>query len=220
MHNKVGGCLALLIGLIVFNVIAFAIPVEHNFTFWIVYAFTDLAFFAQAVIWKWAFSNSIASRNKFFGVPLAYVGLVYLFIQVISFAFCLVYSVADWIAVIVCVVVFGLAVIVLILGDIGRFEIKKIDDSVMEDISFLKTLRMEIDILFEREDNPEIKNKLKELVDMVRYCDPTSSPATQSVDENIQQVIEKWKNTGVAVEEIARVKSLINTRKKMLISDK
>ena len=91
---------------ILFNVIAFAVPTDKTITFWIAYAFTVVAFALQIGIWNAAFKATETLKSKFLGVPIIYVGIVYLVLQLIAFAVFMIFPlIPSWIVVIACALV-------------------------------------------------------------------------------------------------------------------
>ena len=74
-RNNVLSYLALGIVFALFHVIAFVIPTEKTATFWTAYGFTVVAFAAQILLWKIAFSkddcnNSSNPTSSFHSVTL------------------------------------------------------------------------------------------------------------------------------------------------------
>ena len=86
MKKKVMAHAVLVIAFALFNVIAFAIPTEKTATFWIAYAFSVVAFAMQIGIWKFSFKGADTLKSKFLGIPLIFVGIAYLIVQIIAFA--------------------------------------------------------------------------------------------------------------------------------------
>ena len=121
---------ALAIAFMLFNVIAFAIPTEKTSSFWIAYVFSSIAFISQIVIWEFAFKGTDTLKSKFIVLPLVFVGIIYLIIQIIAFAIFMAYpQTANWISVVFCSLILGLASICLIGTDMARGEINRVEKS-------------------------------------------------------------------------------------------
>ena len=86
--NKIRGIAALAIVLVVYNVLAFAIPFPKNGCFWAAWVFGLVAILAQAAFLLLAFQHGEGAKSKFYGFPVARVGVVYLCVQLaLSFLF-------------------------------------------------------------------------------------------------------------------------------------
>ena len=80
--NTTRGILMLVIVLAVFSAIAFVIPFPQNTVFWIAYACGIFAILFQLYIFKSSFGKEDA-RSRFYGFPIARLGIYYLVIQLI-----------------------------------------------------------------------------------------------------------------------------------------
>lgn len=68
-------CLAVL--LVLYIVIAFAIPFVHTATFWLSFVFTLIAFAVVAASIYIAFIKNPDAKSKFYGFPIAKIGAIY-----------------------------------------------------------------------------------------------------------------------------------------------
>lgn len=127
--NSSKGYLVLGILFILVSVIAFAVPTAKTTAFWISYVFTVIAIAAQIVIWKTALGRAEALKNKFLGVPVVYIGIVYLVVQIIAFAvFLFIPTLPIWSAVIACAVIAGVSAVCMIAVSIGCNEINRLEN--------------------------------------------------------------------------------------------
>ena len=86
--NKIRFFAALAIVLVVYNVLAFAIPFPKNGCFWGAWVFGLVAILAQAAFLLLAFQHGDGAKSKFYGFPVARVGIAYLCVQLaLSFLF-------------------------------------------------------------------------------------------------------------------------------------
>lgn len=126
--NGSKGCIILAILFVLLSVIAFAVPPAKMATFWISYAFTAAAFAAQIFIWKTALGRTGTLKSKFLGLPVVYIGVVYLAVQIIAFVVFLFFpTLPAWSAVIACTVIAGISSACVIAVNIGANEISRID---------------------------------------------------------------------------------------------
>ena len=83
--NKAKGRLVAIVAilLVVFSVIAFLLPFEKNGIFWISYVFGILAIVLQLYMLKVSFGKEKSVKSRFYGFPIAQIGVVYLAAQMI-----------------------------------------------------------------------------------------------------------------------------------------
>ena len=209
--------MALGIAFIVFNVIAFVVPTVKTKTFWIAYAFTIVAFALQVAVWNTAFKADDALKSKFLGIPIIYVGILYLVLQIIAFAVFFAFPVIpSWIAVIVCVLILGLSAICLIGADAARNEIKRVEEKVNQKVFYIRQLQTDVEMLAEQEQNPETKAALTELAEKIRYSDPMSSEKLAEIEEKINNTLIELKSAADKTAIITKLNSLLTERNKKI----
>lgn len=79
--------LILAIVLAAYLVLAFVIPFAKTAVFWLALVFTLAAFGVQLYVLKLSFTKGKDARSKFYGFPIARIGVVYLIVQ-IALSFC------------------------------------------------------------------------------------------------------------------------------------
>ncbi|MCI8611934.1 MAG: hypothetical protein HFE66_08480 [Clostridiales bacterium] len=207
------GVLAILF--ILFNVIAFAVPTSKTATFWITYAFTAVAFAAQIGVWKLGFKDDDTLKSKFLGVPIIYVGAVYLITSLIAFAVFMTFPmIAPWIAIIVCALITGISAVCLIGADTARDEIRRVEEKVAQKVFYIRELQVDIKMLAEEETDTEIKSKLMKLAEKIRYSDPMSSEKLTDLEEKIKSKVEEVKTSKNKAAIITELDLLLTERNK------
>lgn len=95
--------LILAIVLAAYLLLAFVIPFTKTAVFWLALVFTLAAFGLQLYVLKLSFTKGKDARSKFYGFPIARIGVMYLIVQIaLSFLFMAIAKFcAAWIAVIV-----------------------------------------------------------------------------------------------------------------------
>ena len=206
---------ALGIAFIVFNVIAFVVPTVKTTTFWIAYAFTIVAFALQVAVWNTAFKADDALKSKFLGIPIIYVGILYLVLQVIAFAVFFAFpAIPSWIAVIACVVFLGLSAICLIGANAAKNEIKRVEEKVNQKVFYIRQLQTDVEILAEQEQNPETKAALTKLAEKIRYSDPMSRETLADIEAEIKEKVFKLKTAEHKSDLITELDLLLTERNK------
>lgn len=198
---------------ILFNVIAFAVPTDKTITFWIAYAFTVVAFALQIGIWNAAFKVAETLKSKFLGVPIVYVGIVYLVLQLIVFAVFMFFPlIPSWIVVIACALILGISAISLISADVARGEINRVEEKVNQKVFYIRELQADVEMLAEQEQNPEIKTSLTRLAEKIRYSDSMSSEVLADLETRILEKVTTLKMTDNKLKIIAELDLLLAER--------
>lgn len=198
---------------ILFNVIVFAVPTDKTITFWIAYAFTVVAFALQIGIWNAAFKATETLKSKFLGVPIIYVGIVYLVLQLIAFAVFMIFPlIPSWIVVIACALVLGISAICLISADVARDEINRVEEKVNQKVFYIRELQADVEMLAEQEQNPEIKTSLTRLAEKIRYSDPMSNVALADLEARIREKVTALRTTDHKLEIITELDLLLAER--------
>lgn len=124
MKNKFLYSLILLILFILITVIAFIIPINKTISFWINFGFLFLSFIMQFVI----LFNSFSKNKVFLEIPVYYIGIVYLIIEILCFCILLIFVNFSYkIHLIVNLVVFVIFMILILLSLIGNNIISDLD---------------------------------------------------------------------------------------------
>ena len=111
MKNRVRSWIALGVILVVYSVVAFAPPFVKNGVFWLSYVFGVVAIAVQLYVMHTAFAKGESVKSKFYGFPVANVGIIYMLVQ-LAFGILMMIFAAKlplWIPLIVDVVMLGAA---------------------------------------------------------------------------------------------------------------
>jgi hypothetical protein len=183
----------LAVALIVFSVTAFAFPFKRNGMFWMSYVFGVLAIVMQLYVCKVAFQGTDTVKSKFYGFPVAQIGIIYMAVQlVLSLIFMVLATITPvWIALVLYVLLMGIAVIGFIAADASRDEMERQDVKIQTGTSCMTTLRSLVYTLMEQCDNPESKKQLGKLADEFQYSDPVSSEALKEIEQELENLVSQ-----------------------------
>lgn len=213
--NGVKGYAILALLFVLVSVIAFSVPTEKTRAFWITYAFTIVAFVAQIGIWKTALGRYRILKSKFLGLPVLYIGIIYLIVQVLAFViFLFVPALPTWSAIVICVVIIGFSAICMIFADVARSEIEQVEAKVQEKTSYLKSLQTEIELLAEQENDPAIKAALAQLAEKIHFSDPMSHESLAELEGQISAKVAELEMAINKQEIINELSFLIDKRNK------
>ena len=192
------GAVALLIALVIFVLIAFLVPFPRNGVFWTGFIFGMIAILAQALIWSIAFKGAESARSKFYGVPIARIGTIYLIVQLILSLIAMflawVPAIPAWPFIIVSLLLLAAAALGTIATDITREEIVRQDVQIKRDVSKMRELQSLGNSLVRQCDDAAAKAELQKLSDALRFSDPVSSNATVESETELKQLMEELQN--------------------------
>ncbi|MEZ3426702.1 MAG: hypothetical protein K1W13_04790 [Lachnospiraceae bacterium] len=209
--NKAKGRLVAIaaILLVVFSVIVFLLPFEKNGIFWISYVFGILAIALQLYMLKVSFGKEKSVKSRFYGFPIAQIGVIYLAVQMImSILFmCIAAFVPMQIPIILYLILFAAAAIGFIAADTVRDEIEKQDMQLAKSISCMQELRSKAASLPALCDDIETEKILTDLSDRFKYSDPVSSSVVEEAEKEIAVIMTELQSA-VAESDVDCIKSL------------
>ena len=117
--NMIGAIVAMALVLLLYCVLAFMMPFPRGTVFWLSFAFTVVALLAQIWVLYASFARGEGARSRFFGIPLAKVGLTYLVAQLIAGFVCMAMGtlLPVWVTVVLLILILGAAAVGLIPED-------------------------------------------------------------------------------------------------------
>ena len=196
--NMVRGAAVFAVVLVVFNLIAFLIPFNHTGAFWVGYIFGLVAILAQIPILLIAFRDAESARSKFYGVPIARIGIIYLIAQMALslIAMCLAWiaGVPAWPFVLVSLLLLAAAALGTIATDLTRDEIQRQDVQIKRDVSSMRELQSLGRSLTARCEDAEAASNLQKLSDALNYSDPVSSDATAESEAELKRLLDELQN--------------------------
>lgn len=182
------------IALVCFNVISFVIPLEKNGTFWVGYIFGMLAILLQLVVMKVAFDGAESIRSKFYGFPIARIGVIYGICQILLSFVVMALSpyVPLWIPIIIFTLMLAAASAGCIAADAVRETIEKQDEKLVKDVAAMRNIQSKMNLLVTQVDSSEqLKKALSELNDDIKYSDPVSGKATEELETELEGLINE-----------------------------
>ena len=198
-----------------FNVIAFVISTDKTATFWTAYVFSVVAFAMQILLCNISFGKKDTLKSKFLGIPVIYVGIIYLIIQMVAFAIFMIFpTLPVWLAVVVCAIIFAISAVCAIAVKAGSNEINRIEEKIKVKRAFIQFLQADIEMLVESEANAETKVALKKLAEKVRFSDPMSNEMLSELESRILTKVEELKISSNKTVLIGEIDLLLTERNK------
>ena len=188
MKNSTRSLIVIVIVLVVFSVVAFAIPFAHTTAFWVAYGFGALASLFQLYIFKVSFATDGDAKSRFYGFPTARLGVYYLVAQLIAsvIEMALARVIPTGGAVAVNVLLLALAVVGCITVDAMRDEIIRQDGALKKNVGNMRELQSLSAALVGQCGDEALKPMLQKMADEFRYSDPVSSEKTLELEEDMK----------------------------------
>ena len=186
--NASRGLIILAIVLAVFSLIAFAVPFAHTTLFWVAYGFGVFAILFQLYIFKTSFAGNGDAKSRFYGFPIARLGIYYLIAQLILSVIELALAglIPAWPAVIVNVLVLAFVLIGCITAETMRDEIVQQDQKLKKNVSTMRELQSMAASMVGQCGDEEMKSIVKKIADELRFSDPVSSEATVELEDEMR----------------------------------
>lgn len=179
--------------LILYILIAFLIPFVKTAVFWVSFVFTLIAFGVVAVSLYIAFVKNPDAKSTFYGFPIAKIGTVYWFVQLILGLLFMALGkwLPVWLAVLVYALLLGAAIIGLISAEVVAEEIHNQDAKLKKDVALMRSLQSKLNQMAAQCDNPDAASAVKKFAEELRYSDPVSSDALADIERDLTAAVEE-----------------------------
>ena len=179
-------CLGVL--LMLYILLAFLIPFVKTAVFWFSFAFTLIAFGVTAYAIYTAFLKKPDARSRFYGFPIARIGVIYgggqLAVGLLFMA--LGKWIPAWLSVVVYAALLGAAIIGLVSADAVVETIHTQDRKLKKDVAFMRSLQSKANQMAAQCHLPEVQ----QFYENVRYSDPVSSEALAEIEGALSAVAD------------------------------
>lgn len=191
--NSTRGYLMIAILFIVFSAIAFLPPFSKTAVFFVAYCFGLIAIFAQIYFFKASFSEGGSAKSKFYGFPIAQIGVVYVIVQLIISLLEMVFSAVLplWVVLIIDIIVTGVAFAGCIAADTVREEIVRQDNVIKKDVSSMRELQSLADSIVRQCNNDEVKEELRKLSEELKFSDPVTSEESVPLEKELSEQMKE-----------------------------
>ena len=187
------GLLVLALLFVVYTLIVLAVPFAKGGMFWLTYLFTAAAIGVQAYVFKLSFEKEAGAKSKFYGFPIARVGVLYLAVQImLGMVFMALAAVAPvWLALVLYLALLAAAAVGVIATDSIRDEVERQDTQLKKDVATMRALQSKAAALPARCEDAEAKSALEKLAEEFRYSDPVSAPALADLETDMAAIMEE-----------------------------
>lgn len=191
--NEVRGYIVDAIVFAVFTIVAFAVPFERNAIFWTAYVFGVIAIAFQIYVFKISFQRGSDVKSKFYGFPIARVGVMYLGIQLALslIEMCVAKFIPSWVAVVIDIFPIALAAIGCIAADAMRDEIVRQDVQIKKSVDNMRALQSMTASLVGMAQDANLRSTLQDLADEFKYSDPVTSEQTKEKETELKFLVNE-----------------------------
>lgn len=177
--------------LVVYNVLAFALPFPKTAVFAVSYLFTMIAILAQIYVIRTAFYRGEGVKSKFYGFPIAKLGVIYLAVQLIAglVFMALGLIVPVWLPLALYVVLLGIAAAGFVAADAARDEVVRQEVKLEKDVSRMREFQAKGRALVTLNQVPEAARPLEKLAENLRFSDPVSSEALTEIEDQLAECL-------------------------------
>ena len=177
--------------LVVYNVLAFALPFPKTAVFAVSYLFTMIAILAQIYVIRTAFYRGEGVKSKFYGFPIAKLGVIYLAVQLIAglVFMALGLIVPVWLPLALYVVLLGIAAAGFVAADAARDEVVRQEVKLEKDVSRMREFQAKGRALVALNQVPEAARPLEKLAEDLRFSDPVSSEALTEIEDRLAECL-------------------------------
>ena len=188
--NKYGimGVLIYFVIFVAYNLVVFMVFNNYNNIFWISYAFMLVAYLIH-IGCVFFIAKDKTVRAVFFGIPLISFSVYFVCAEFFcSFVFMLFRSRAPLKAtILVQALLLCLYIVIAIISIMTRDVVSNVDSKIKENVSFIKGMTVDVEMLAQRCTDAGTKSALNKLSETIKYSDPMSNSSVAMQEQMIMQ---------------------------------
>lgn len=191
--------------LIAYNFAVFMIPCYKTTTFWISWGFSLLSFAVSGYAIYTALIQKPDAKSRFYGFPIARIGVVYLIAQVAvgGLFMAIGHIVPWWLATVLFAVGLAVTVIGLISAESVVEQIQLQDMQLKQKVSAMRSLQSQVGSIASQTQIAAVQK----LAEDFRYSDPVGNEATAEAESELKAILDTMQQA-VAEADTAAVEQL------------
>lgn len=187
MKSHIKSILASAIVLIVFNIVAFVLPFTKGTTFWSGYIFAMISLILVIGVAYVSNSSERPLQSRFYRWPILTVAGIYAVVQLFaSLIFMAVTDIPPQVAIIISVILLGVALLGILATSVASDKIQEIDNVVKPKVAYIKVLESDLSALVGQCSDSGVRKKVASLAEAVRYSDPMSADILVPLEDTIR----------------------------------
>ncbi|MDE6516358.1 MAG: hypothetical protein K2L18_00700 [Acetatifactor sp.] len=175
---------------LIYNLLIFLVFKGLNAVFWVSYVFM-LAAYLLHIVCILSIVRNLNVRAVFFGIPLGAFSVYFVAAEFfVSLVFMLFRKQAGVkVAVVIQAVLLGVFIVIALISIMTRDAVQHVDSKIKENVSFIKGINVDVEMLLQRSSDAEIKAALKKLSETIKYSDPMSNSVVAIQEQMIMQYL-------------------------------
>ena len=211
---------------LIYNLLIFLVFKGFNTVFWVSYGFM-LAAYLLHIACVFSIVKNLSVRAVFFGIPLSSFSVYFvaaeLFTSLVFMFFRRLASVK--VSVVVQAILLCVFIVIALISIMTRDAVQNVDTRIKENVSFIKGINVDVEMLLQRSSDAEVKGALKKLSETIKYSDPMSNNVVATQEQMIMQYMAELRvafdagNMDTVKELCSKIELLfIERNKKLMVS--
>lgn len=190
------GALIYLVIFVAYNLFVFLIFKNYNAVFWISYAFMLASYFVH-IFCVFFIAKNMNVRAVFFGIPLMSFSIYFVCAELFCSLVFMIFkkSASVKITILIQALLLCLFIVIAIISIMSRDVVQNVDSKIKENVSFIKGLNVDVEMLMQRATNAETIGALKKLSETIKYSDPMSKSVVATQEQMIMQYMAELRTT-------------------------
>lgn len=160
-------------------------------TFWSSYVMMIIAFIVVGISLLVTMLSKSEPKDAFLKMPIAAHSIAYFVIEfIVSTIFIVFGHLPLWfIAIPVQLLILVIHIAILCSSFFVKSHIVNVDNNIKDKTNFIKLLKVDVDVITETTDDPEVREAFVALSEQVRYSDPMSHESLFELEKQIQECL-------------------------------
>ncbi|MDR1033845.1 MAG: hypothetical protein LBL41_03655 [Bifidobacteriaceae bacterium] len=186
--------------LVVYNVIAFVVPIDRNSSFWTTYAFQMIAIILSALVASYA-TKKPTLKSLYLGISLFYVAMRYVITELVVGTLLLLLPTAlNWVSIIAQVVILAVFLICVIVTDRAKDVIESTEAHIATKRQFVQSNLATVEGLIDTTTDDELRKNLQNLAETIKFSDPMSTDDVAELEEIESEIDREIVNLQTAIQ--------------------
>jgi len=180
--------------LVLYILVVFLVPFVKGGVFWVSFVFTLIAFGVVGVSFYIAFLRKPDATSKFYGFPIARIGVIYGIAQLAAGILFMALGqwIPVWVAVLVYAIGLGAAAIGLISAEAVLEQIEVQDVKLKKDVTVMRSLQSKVSQMGTLCcEDPDLSKLVQEFAEEMRFSDPVSSDALAQAEADLTAAVDE-----------------------------
>lgn len=173
---------------VAYNLLVFLVFNNFNEIFWISYSFMVLAYLIH-IGCALSITKNTNVKALFLGIPLGAFSIYFVLAELFtSFVFMKFRANASVkVTIVIQALLICIFAVIVIISIMTRDVVHNVDTKIKENVSFIKGLNVDVEMLIQRSTNLEVTRTLEKLSETIRYSDPMSNSLVATQEQMIMQ---------------------------------